>query len=137
VKAKTLRRAYLAEAAVALAVARLAVRLLPSAWVFAWARRSARRIRRFRGDQIEWVSWAVQTAGASQWKEALCLPRALAAQSMLRRRGIASRLCLDVARRKNALIAHAWVEISGDKSAGATPTRAKAPTKHLEAFGEA
>lgn len=122
-KAKTLRRAYLAEAAVTLAVARLAVRLLPSAWVFASARRSARRIRRFRNDQIEWVSWAVETAGARRGREALCLPRALAAQSLLRRRGIASRLCLGVARRDNALIAHAWVEIGGDVIVGGAGAR--------------
>jgi hypothetical protein len=35
---------------------------------------------------------------------------------MLRRRGIASRLCLGVAREGQALIAHAWVEIGENKT---------------------
>jgi hypothetical protein len=37
---------------------------------------------------------------------------------MLRRRGIASRLCLGVARDRDALNAHAWVEIGNDKIVG-------------------
>jgi transglutaminase-like putative cysteine protease len=37
---------------------------------------------------------------------------------MLRRRGIASRLCLGVAREGGALAAHAWVEIGTDKIVG-------------------
>jgi hypothetical protein len=49
---------------------------------------------------------------------ALCLPRALAAHAMLRQRGIASRLCLGVARDRDALNAHAWVEIGNDKIVG-------------------
>ena len=51
---------------------------------------------------------------------ALCLPRALATHAMLRRRGIASRLCLGVARERGNLAAHAWVEIGNDKIVGAT-----------------
>jgi hypothetical protein len=46
------------------------------------------------------------------------LPRALAAQAMLRRRGIASRLCLGVAREGDELLAHAWVEIGKDRILG-------------------
>jgi hypothetical protein len=34
---------------------------------------------------------------------------------MLRRRGIASQLCLGVARQEQALVAHAWVEIGENK----------------------
>jgi hypothetical protein len=113
-RAKVLRRRFLAEAAVALTVARLAVRFLPPAWVFARVGRFPRRIKRFRSEEIEWISWAVETAGSSPRIQALCLPRAIAAQSMLRRRGIASRLCLGVARRANRLVAHAWVEIGQD-----------------------
>jgi transglutaminase-like putative cysteine protease len=33
---------------------------------------------------------------------------------MLRRRGIASRVCLGVAREQGNLVAHAWVEVGGD-----------------------
>jgi hypothetical protein len=122
-KVRAMRRAYLVEAVMALAVARGAVLVLPSSWVFAWARRSPSRIRRFRGDEIEWVSWAVETAGRSTWMKALCLPRALAAQGMLRRRGIASGLCLGVVRYNNALVAHAWIEIGQDMIVGGAEAR--------------
>jgi hypothetical protein len=46
--------------------------------------------------------------------QAACLPRALAAQAMLRRRGVASRLCLGVAREGQVLSAHAWLELGQD-----------------------
>jgi hypothetical protein len=119
-----MRRIYRREAAVMLVVARLAVRFVSPARIFAWADRPPRRIRRFATDEIAWVSWAVENLGAKPWMNALCLPRALAAHAMLRRRGIASRLCLGVARDRgalsaHALVAHAWVEIGDDKIVGA------------------
>jgi transglutaminase-like putative cysteine protease len=92
------------------------VRFIPSARLFSWANRPPRRINRFAGDQISWVLWAVESVGAKPWLKALCLPRALATHAMLRRRGIASRLCLGVAREGQALIAHAWVEIGENKA---------------------
>src|SRR5277367_935364 len=97
-KAAAMRRIYLREAAVTLVLARLAVRYLPPARVFAWANRPPRRICRFAGDDVSWISWAVEHLGARPWMNALCLPRALAVHAMLRRRGVASRLCLGVAR---------------------------------------
>ena len=128
------RRAYLREAAIMLIAARLAVRFLPPARIFAWADRPPRRRRRFATDEIHWVSWAIDALGERPWTHALCLPRALAAHAMLRRRGIASRLCLGVKRSSGALDAHAWVEIGDDQivgGAGATDfTR-------LAAFGAA
>jgi hypothetical protein len=119
-KVTTMRRVYLREAAVMLVLARLAVRFVPPARVFAWANRPPRRIHRFAGDEVSWISWAVETVGARPWMNALCLPRALAAHAMLRRRGIASRLCVGVAREGSALAAHAWVEIGKDKIVGAS-----------------
>jgi hypothetical protein len=116
---RTMRRVYVREAAVMLVLARLAVRFVPTARIFAWADRPPRRIRRFAVDEIAWVSWAVENLGTKPWISALCLPRALAAHAMLRRRGIASRLCLGVARDRDALTAHAWVEIGDDKIVGA------------------
>jgi hypothetical protein len=115
---RTMRRVYLREAAVMLVLARLAVRFVPTAHIFAWADRPPRRIRRFATDEISWVSWAVENLGTKPWMNALCLPRALAAHAMLRRRGIASRLCLGVARDRDTLSAHAWVETSNDKIVG-------------------
>jgi len=101
-----------------LVLARLAVRFVSPARIFAWADRPPRHIRRFAVDEIGWISWAVDNVGAKPWMNALCLPRALAAHAMLRRRGIASRLCLGVARDRGALGAHAWVEIGSDKIVG-------------------
>jgi hypothetical protein len=115
---RTMRRVYLREAAVMLVLARLAVRFVPTARIFAWAERPPRRIRRFATGDIAWVSWAVENLGTKPGMNALCLPRALAAHAMLRRRGIASRLCLGVARDRDTLSAHAWVEIGDDKIVG-------------------
>ena len=117
-KVKTMRRVYLREAAVMLVLARLAVRFVPPARLFAWANRPPRRIRRFVADEANWVSWAVESVGTRAAMNAVCLPRALAAHAMLRRRGIASRLCLGVAREGRALAAHAWVEVGKDKIVG-------------------
>jgi Transglutaminase-like superfamily len=115
---RTTRRVYWREAAVMLVLARLAVRFVSPARIFAWADRPPRRIRRFAVDEIGWVSWAVDNVGSRPWMNALCLPRALAAHAMLRRRGIASRLCLGLARDRGALNAHAWIEIGNDKIVG-------------------
>jgi Transglutaminase-like superfamily len=125
-KAKTMRRVYLREAAIMLLLARLAVRFMPPARLFAWAGRPARRVRRFAHDEAQWVAWAVDHVGTLGRMNGLCLPRALAAHAMLRRRGIASRLCLGVARSGGAFAAHAWIEvgeeriIGGDEAAGCT-----------------
>jgi hypothetical protein len=110
-KPAAIRRAYLREAFVAIILARMAVRLISPARVFAWANRAPRRINRFAASEASWISWAVEQMATRPWINALCLPRALATHAMLRRRGIASRLCLGVARQDQALIAHAWVEI--------------------------
>src|ERR1700686_4440532 len=65
-KAKTMRRIYLREAAVMLVLARLAVRFIPPARVFAWANRPPPRIRRFAGDQGSWISWSVEDLGPAR-----------------------------------------------------------------------
>ena len=129
-----MRRAYLREAAIALILARLAVRFLPSARLFAWADRPTRRIRRFAVDDANWVAWAVEHAATRPGMHALCLPRALATQAMLRRRGIANRLCLGVARDGGELAAHAWIEVGNKKIVGGDETRA---FTQIAAFGDA
>jgi hypothetical protein len=115
-KAKTIRRSYLREAAVTLLLARVAVRIVPAARVFGWASKPPRRVRRFAADEIGWVLWAIDAAAAKFRKETLCLPRALATHAMLRRRGITSRVCLGVARQQDKLAAHAWVEVGDDRT---------------------
>jgi hypothetical protein len=134
-KVSARRRIYRREAAAMLAFARLAVWLLPPARIFAWANRAPGRIHRFAGDdEAKWISWAVEDIAARPWMPALCLPRALAAHAMLRRRGIASRLCLGVARSGGELAAHAWIEVGCDKVVGVL--EAEGFTR-LAAFGAA
>lgn len=63
------------------------------------------------------VSWAVQTAARYVPLGFVCLPQAMAAQRMLRRRGIESTLYLGVApapHNRAAIAAHAWLR-AGDK----------------------
>jgi Transglutaminase-like superfamily len=118
-KPRTLRRHLRTEAALALAVARLAVRFVPASRLLAWAARAPRRPQRFADPDLPaQVAAAVDWAASRRWMTALCLPRALAAQAMLRRRGIASRLCLGVARDGKSLSAHAWVEIDRKRIIG-------------------
>jgi Transglutaminase-like superfamily len=129
-----MRRIYRREAAVMLVLARLAVRFVPPARLFAWAERPLRRVRRFAVDEAGWVAWAVEELAAKPWTSAPSLPRALAAHAMLRRRGIASRLCLGVAREGAEVASHAWIEIGQDKIVGGA--RAERFTR-LTAFGQA
>ena len=131
-KLKSMRRVYLREAAVMLVLAGLAVRFVAPARIFAWADRQPRRIHRFAVDEASWISWAVESLGSRHWMNARCLPRALAAHAMLRRRGIASRLCLGVARDKDEFAAHAWVEIGNNKLVGVSEAMA---FTRLAAFG--
>jgi hypothetical protein len=117
-KAQTMRRIYLREAAIMLVLARFAVRFIAPARVFAWAARPPRRVYRFATDEVNWISWAVDQLGGRRRMNASCLSRALAAHAMLRRRGVASRLCLGVARDEGELVAHAWLEVGNDKVVG-------------------
>lgn len=133
-KLTTRRRAYQQEAFVAVVLARFAVRFISPARIFSWANRPPRRINRFTGDEASWVIWAVDRVAARPWMNALCLPRAIAAHAMLRRRGIPSRLCLGVAREGHALVAHAWVETAAHKVAS-DPEIGR--FTHLARFGSA
>ena len=119
-KIQTRRRVYLREAFVMFVLARFAVRLIAPARIFAWVDRPPRRTSRFSGDEVGWINWAVDMVSANSSRNDLCLPRALAAHAMLRRRGIASRLCLAVAREQQELAGHAWVEVDDDTIIGNT-----------------
>lgn len=111
-KLRTLRRKLWVEAFIALVIARLAVRLVPAPRLLAFAARPPRHPRRFADPDLPaWVAATVDRVGSKRWMNAKCLPRALAAQAMLRRRGIASKLCVGLARDGGILLAHAWVEI--------------------------
>jgi hypothetical protein len=56
------------------------------------------------------VSWAVTVAARHVPWNSVCLPQALAARTMLRRRGVASTLYLGVSRAEG-LTAHAWLRV--------------------------
>ncbi len=131
---RTMRRVYCREATAMLVAAQLAVRLLPAAWLFALVDRPMRRVCRFAAEEAEWVAWAVDHVGSRRRMKALCLPRALAAHAMLRRRGIANRLCLGVARNERGLEAHAWIEVGERKIVGGHEAASFTP---LAAFGHA
>jgi hypothetical protein len=119
-KLRTRRRLYLREAFVMFIFARLAVRLIAPARIFAWVDSPMRQTSRFSGDEVGWINWAVDTIVAKWSGNNLCLPQALAAHAMLRRRGIASRLCLAVARGQHELTGHAWIEVEGHAVIGDT-----------------
>jgi hypothetical protein len=110
------RRAYLREAVLMLMLARVAVRVVPAARLFAFVDRPMKRVCRFATGDADWVAWAIGESTRFPGLTATpCLPQALAAHVMLRRRGIPSRLCLGVTRHNDAVAAHAWVE-TGERS---------------------
>jgi hypothetical protein len=114
-------RALALEALAELVRARLLVRWLPF-------RRLARQLGRpsdaarpalseGEGRIVQRVSWAVQAVARHVAGGFVCLPQAIAAQRMLRRRGVPSTIHLGVAldeRRPAGLAAHAWL-CAGEK----------------------
>jgi hypothetical protein len=115
-----MRRLYLREAIRTLILAMVILRLVPQRRIFAWVSRSPRQVYRFAVDEVAWVSWAIETVVATSRIKPGCLPRALAACVMLRRRGIPNRLRLGVAREGESLTAHAWIEVGKENVVGET-----------------
>jgi transglutaminase superfamily protein len=122
-------RLLLAEAAVSLLVARLALKFVsfPSL-----ARRFGPlvaptdprmlKLINAKPDQAriaKGVNWAVTRAAHYVPFRAVCLPQAIAAQSMLRRRGVASLMHFGVAREHGTkLRTHAWLDAAGVEVTG-------------------
>ena len=104
----------LAEALGALAVASLAIRLLPFRRVAAAAARGGADGGAGDAQAIGRVRWAVEAwARRVPWR-AVCFQRGLAVHWMLRRRGIASMLHYGVGRAESdRLAAHVWVSVAG------------------------
>ncbi len=68
---------------------------------------------------IEDVRWSVRAAAPFMPFRALCLQQAMAAQSMLRRRKIASTMHFGAGRDESgSMIAHAWLETAGIEITG-------------------
>ena len=106
-------RSCLMEAAVWLALARLAILVLPFRWL---APHLGRHMAQSPPEAaapamlLNRISWSVRAAGRHLPWESTCLTMAMAGKAMLRRRGIASTLYLGVAREPAAGIqAHAWL----------------------------
>jgi hypothetical protein len=120
-KPRVRQRKFRREATILIPLATLVVKLLPASRILAWAARPPRVVRRFADPELPYqVAAAVQARAAWFNLNAPCLPTALTAQTMLRRRGIASKLCLGVRRDATALAAHAWLEIDREVVFGAT-----------------
>ncbi len=114
-KPRTLRRRLLIEATIALLLARFAVRVMPAEKIVSWASRSPRRPDRFTPTTlIQAICRTVDEVGERPWMRAVCLPKAIAAQAMLRRRGVGGHLCLGAGRKEGELAAHAWLELEQD-----------------------
>ena len=109
----------LAEALAALAVASLAIALLPFRRVAAAASRAGARAGRVDASAARRVTWAVEAwARRVPWR-AVCFQRGLAVHWMLRRRGVASVLLYGAALRpETGLAAHVWVEVGGETVVG-------------------
>ncbi len=72
------------------------------------------------------VAWAVRAASRHLPGSYTCLPQALVAQAMLRRRGMAAALHIGtVLEEGGALAAHAWLELDGQVLLGDVPDLAR------------
>jgi hypothetical protein len=122
------RGALVAEAVLCLLAARLALFFVPFP-------RLARRLGQFvppdRAQRVAAtptaqaaqaatdIGWAVTRAARYVPFDAVCLPQAMAAQAMLRRRGVASTMHFGATKGKNkSLDAHAWLDAAGVKVTG-------------------
>ena len=106
----------LLEAALILGIARLAIALVPFRHIAPWLGvcQSATPAMPLSEERI-WlakrIGWAVHTAAGHLPWQAVCLPQAIAAKFMLRRRGFASTLYLGVSRDDTSFKAHAWIRV--------------------------
>jgi hypothetical protein len=123
------RTALLIEAALWLLLARLALAIVPFPLL-------ARRLGTFvppaettaGQDQIEAqrehaqvaheIGWAVSAATRYAPYRPVCLPQAMAARMMLKRRGVPSIIHFGAAKQQGAFAAHAWLDAAGVEVVG-------------------
>jgi Transglutaminase-like superfamily len=103
----------LAEALAVLALASMAIALLPFRKVAAAASAHGPEKTRSDAEMVRRVRGAVQGWGRRVPWKAVCFQRGLALHWMLRRRGIRSVLLYGVRQRDDGLAAHVWVEVDG------------------------
>src|SRR4051794_26815455 len=107
-----------AEALAALALASLAIALLPFRRVAAAASVRGRRAERIDPHPVRRVRGAVQGWARGVPGKAVCFQRGLALHWMLRRRGIPSVLLYGARRDGDGLAAHVWIDVGGETVIG-------------------
>lgn len=109
------RRRVLISAFALLAAVRLSLFVFPFAWVRAVLDRAARRLRYPASpDAVAEVGWAIGIASRFVPKGTHCLSMALAAQTLLERRGCPATLHFGIPREPGPdFVAHAWVKSRG------------------------
>ena len=104
--------AMVAEATLALGMARLVILTLPFRRYARWLSKPDQRDPAPE-TALRQVRWAVELAARNVPWNAVCLPQALAAKALLYRRGYSSTLHLGVQQANSELKAHAWLEANG------------------------
>jgi hypothetical protein len=121
------RQLLVLEASLYLVVARLLLWLLPFkrlAWIFRLQPKRVSLSRESRGGLIADVRQAISSAARRLPGDSVCFPRAVAAQAMLRRRGLGTTLYYGAARSpERRLQSHVWLQdgeqgIVGHEQAG-------------------
>ena len=118
-KKQAMQRMYIRHAIFGLLLAWAAVNVLPPKLLLRWATRSPKQIRRFSDHEIEWIAWAIEEVSGSRWARYLRLPSGLAAQILLRWRGISTELCVLDDQPLRRSIATSWVECPSGALIGA------------------
>jgi hypothetical protein len=110
----------LSEAFLLLVFVRIALRITPYSRLREWLGQMA-RVRTRTPSPVSQVTWAVGAAGR-RITGTTCLAEALAADTMLRRRGHKPLLRIGVRQGDRSLLdAHAWVECDGQVVMGEVP----------------
>ncbi len=104
---------FLVKAAAVVVGFDVAFRLFSSKACLALFERKAASHRRQKGVNPQRMAWFVKVADRYALGKSSCLRQAAALAWLLRRRGIATRLRIGVAREEGRLMAHSWLE-SGD-----------------------
>ncbi|MCA1653702.1 MAG: lasso peptide biosynthesis B2 protein [Sphingomicrobium sp.] len=114
----------LVEAVAALAAAAAVVRFLPFRHAIRSAARRGSTARQIGSAELRRICWSVERAGEVVPWRAVCLQQSLAAQWMLRRRGVDALLHYGVGKKADGeLAAHAWLTADGEGLIGADAAR--------------
>jgi hypothetical protein len=130
------------EAAAYLLAARVAVRIVPFRWLVRLFERAPRKPEphgNARAEQRRGVRHAVHGASQRLPGETVCFPKAVAAQAMLRRRGMRTTICCGASTAAgDGLTAHVWLEDGEHAVTGARarddylPLARYSPTTRME-----